>query len=98
MNPDNFTHKTNEALVAAHETASEAGHAQLTPLHLAADKGGILRQAITGASGGDGAAGDSFERVLANALKKLPSSPRPATPTSRRSRPTAATSSSRPGS
>ena len=102
MNPDNFTHKTNEALEAAHETASEAGHAQLTPLHLAAalaaDKGGILCQAITGASGGDGAAGDSFERVLANALKKLPSSPRPATPTSRRSRPTAATSSSRPGS
>ena len=102
MNPDNFTHKTNEALVAAHETASEAGHAQLTPLHLAAalaaDKGGILCQAITGASGGDGAAGDSFERVLANALKKLPSSPRPATPTSRRSRLTAATPSSRPGS
>ncbi|CAN6350441.1 unnamed protein product [Urochloa humidicola] len=79
MNPDNFTHKTNEALVAAHEMASEAGHAQLTPLHLAAalaaDKGGILRQAIAGASGGDGAAaaGDSFERVLSNALKKLPS-------------------------
>ncbi|XP_066364739.1 chaperone protein ClpB1 isoform X1 [Miscanthus floridulus] len=77
MNPDNFTHKTNEALVAAHETASEAGHAQLTPLHLAAalaaDKGGILRQAIAGASGGDGAAGDSFERVLSKALKKLPS-------------------------
>ncbi|KAF8715766.1 hypothetical protein HU200_026714 [Digitaria exilis] len=77
MNPDNFTHKTNEALVAAHEMASEAGHAQLTPLHLAAalaaDKGGILRQAITGASGGDGAAGDSFERVLSTALKKLPS-------------------------
>ncbi|CAL5095866.1 unnamed protein product [Urochloa decumbens] len=77
MNPDNFTHKTNEALVAAHEMASEAGHAQLTPMHLAAalaaDKGGILRQAITGASGGDGAAGDSFERVLTTALKKLPS-------------------------
>ncbi|CAN6354639.1 unnamed protein product [Urochloa humidicola] len=77
MNPDNFTHKTNEALVAAHEMASEAGHAQLTPLHLAAalaaDKGGILRQAITGASGGDAATGDSFERVLSNALKKLPS-------------------------
>ena len=79
MNPDNFTHKTNDALVAAqaHEMASEAGHAQLTPLHLAAalaaDKGAILRQAITGASGGDRATGDSFERVLANALKKLPS-------------------------
>jgi ATP-dependent Clp protease ATP-binding subunit ClpB len=77
MNPDNFTHKTNEAIVGAHEIAVEAGHAQLTPLHLAAvlaaDKGGILRQAITGASGGDGAAGDSFERVLNNSLKKLPS-------------------------
>jgi ATP-dependent Clp protease ATP-binding subunit ClpB len=82
MNPDNFTHKTNEALVAAHEMASEAGHAQLTPLHLAAaltsDKSGILRLAITQASGGDGVAGDSFERVLSNALKKLPSqSPQP---------------------
>lgn len=68
MNPDNFTHKTNEALVAAHEMASEAGHAQLTPLHLAAalaaDKGGILRQAISQASGGDAGAPDSFERVV----------------------------------
>jgi ATP-dependent Clp protease ATP-binding subunit ClpB len=77
MNPDSFTHKTNEALVAAHEMASEAGHAQLTPLHLAAalasDKSGILRQAMAQASGGDGAAGDSFERVLSTALKKLPS-------------------------
>ena len=75
MNPDNITHKTNEALMAVHEMASEAGHVQLTPLHmaaaLAADKGAILRQAITGASGGGRAAGDSFERVLANALKKL---------------------------
>ncbi|CAM0954531.1 unnamed protein product [Alopecurus aequalis] len=77
MNPDNFTHKTNEALVAAHEAASEAGHAQITPLHLAAalagDKSGILRQAVAQASGGNASAGDSFERVLAGALKKLPS-------------------------
>ncbi|KAF6996887.1 hypothetical protein CFC21_013168 [Triticum aestivum] len=77
MNPDNFTHKTNEALVAAHEAASEAGHAQITPLHLAAalaaDKSGILRQAVAGASGGNASAGDSFERVLSGALKKLPS-------------------------
>ncbi|KAF6985652.1 hypothetical protein CFC21_003485 [Triticum aestivum] len=77
MNPDNFTHKTNEALVAAHEAASEAGHAQITPLHLAAalaaDKSGILRQAVAGASGGNASAGDSFERVLAGALRKLPS-------------------------
>ncbi|XP_051209560.1 chaperone protein ClpB1 [Lolium perenne] len=77
MNPDNFTHKTNEALVAAHEAASDAGHAQITPLHLAAalasDKAGILRQAVAQASGGNPSAGDSFERVLAGALKKLPS-------------------------
>ena len=77
MNPDNFTHKTNEALVTAHEAASEAGHAQITPLHLAAalagDKAGILRQAIAQASGGNASAGDSFERVLVGALKKLPS-------------------------
>lgn len=77
MNPDNFTHKTNEALVAAHEAASDAGHAQITPLHLAAalagDKAGILRQAVAQASGGNASAGDSFERVLAGALKKLPS-------------------------
>ncbi|KAF6991146.1 hypothetical protein CFC21_008259 [Triticum aestivum] len=77
MNPDNFTHKTNEALVAAHEAASEAGHAQITPLHLAAalaaDRSGILRQAVAGASGGNASAGDSFERVLSAALKKLPS-------------------------
>jgi hypothetical protein len=68
MNPDSFTHKTNEALVKAHEMASEAGHAQLTPLHLtaalASDKSGIFRQAIAQASGGDGAAGDSFGRLL----------------------------------
>lgn len=78
MNPDKFTHKTNEALAAAHEMALDAGHAQLTPLHLAAalaaDKSGVLRQAIAHASGGnDTAAADSFERVVAAALKRMPS-------------------------
>jgi len=77
VNPDNITHRTNEALMAVHEMASEAGHVQLTPLHmaaaLAADKGGILRQGITGVSGHDEAARDSFEHVLANGLKKLSS-------------------------
>ncbi|KAK3165418.1 hypothetical protein QOZ80_1AG0032910 [Eleusine coracana subsp. coracana] len=83
MNPDKFTHKTNEALAAAHEMALDAGHAQLTPLHLAAalaaDKSGVLRQAIAHASGGnDTAAADSFERVVAAALKRMPSqSPAP---------------------
>ncbi|XBI18965.1 hypothetical protein VPH35_060603 [Triticum aestivum] len=84
MNPDKFTHKTNEALAAAHEMASEAGHAQLTPLHLAAalaaDRSGILRQAIAHASGGNDAAAESFERVASAALKRLPSqSPPPDT-------------------
>ena len=85
MNPDKFTHKTNEALTLAHELASEAGHAQMTPLHLAAalaaDRSGVLRQAIAHASGGnDVAAADSFERVVAAALKRLPTqSPLPDT-------------------
>ncbi|URD73059.1 Sigma-54 interaction domain [Musa troglodytarum] len=78
MNPDKFTHKTNEALVAAHELALNSGHAQITPLHLssvlAADANGILRQALANASGGAGdSAAQSFERVLSAALKKLPS-------------------------
>ncbi|KAF2311211.1 hypothetical protein GH714_020909 [Hevea brasiliensis] len=33
--PGKFTHKTNEAFVSAHEQAISAGHAQITPLHLA---------------------------------------------------------------
>ncbi|XP_051225981.1 chaperone protein ClpB1 [Lolium perenne] len=84
MNPEKFTHKTNEALVAAQEMASEAGHAQLTPLHLAAalaaDRSGILRQAIAHGSAGNDSAAESFERVVAAALKRLPSqSPPPDT-------------------
>ncbi|KAG1367807.1 chaperone protein ClpB1 [Cocos nucifera] len=78
MNPDKFTHKTNEAIVAAHELAINNGHAQITPLHLAValigDPAGLFRQAISNASGG---AGDStvasVESVLNRALKKIPS-------------------------
>ncbi|KAK6925094.1 Clp ATPase, C-terminal [Dillenia turbinata] len=76
MNPDKFTHKTNEALAGGHELASNAGHAQFTPLHIAvaliADPNGIFRQAISAAGGGDEAA-KSVERVFNQALKKLPS-------------------------
>ncbi|CAI9787227.1 unnamed protein product [Fraxinus pennsylvanica] len=76
MNPDKFTHKTNEALAGAHELAMNAGHAQFTPLHFAAalisDQYGIFRQAIASAGGGDEAA-NSVERVINQALKKLPS-------------------------
>ena len=34
MNLDKFTHKTNKALVASLEIATESGHAQYTPVHL----------------------------------------------------------------
>ncbi|KAM7480087.1 hypothetical protein LguiA_028300 [Lonicera macranthoides] len=76
MNPDKFTHKTNEALAGAHEMAMNAGHAQFTPLHLAvalmSDPNGIFRQAVVNAGGGDEAA-NSVERVYNQAMKKLPS-------------------------
>ncbi|MBA0848257.1 hypothetical protein Goshw_030258 [Gossypium schwendimanii] len=80
MNPDKFTHKTNEALAASHELAMSNGHAQFTPLHLAfsliSDPTGIFPQSISNA-GGENAA-QSAERIFNQALKKLPSqSPAP---------------------
>ncbi|CAI9787228.1 unnamed protein product [Fraxinus pennsylvanica] len=76
MNPDKFTHKTNEALASAHELAMSAGHVQFTPLHLAAalisDPLGIFRQAIASAGGSDDAA-NSMERVINQAMNRLPS-------------------------
>lgn len=75
MNPDKFTHKTNEAIAGAHELAMSAGHAQFTPLHLAvallSEPSGIFYQAISNA-GGENAA-QSAERVFNQAMKKLPS-------------------------
>lgn len=75
MNPEKFTHKTNEALAGGQELALNAGHAQYTPLHLAlalvSDAGGLLPQALT--SVGGNAAATSFERVLQQSLKRLPS-------------------------
>ncbi|XP_020265267.1 LOW QUALITY PROTEIN: chaperone protein ClpB1-like [Asparagus officinalis] len=80
MNPDKFTHKTNEAIAAAHELALSNGHVQFTPLHLAialiSDAGGLLRQSILNAAGnrnGDASAVESFERVLRSSLRKIPS-------------------------
>uniref|UniRef100_A0A7C9ELD5 Clp R domain-containing protein n=1 Tax=Opuntia streptacantha TaxID=393608 RepID=A0A7C9ELD5_OPUST len=76
MNPEKFTHKTNEALVSAHELAMSSGHVQITPLHVAvaliSDPSGIFHQAISQAGGGDEAA-QSAERVFNRALKSLPS-------------------------
>ncbi|KAB2020567.1 hypothetical protein ES319_D07G077100v1 [Gossypium barbadense] len=75
MNPDKFTHKTNEALAASHELAMSNGHAQFTPLHLAvsliSDPTGIFPQSISNA-GGENAA-QSAERIFNQALKKIPS-------------------------
>nr|QJD20805.1 casein lytic proteinase/heat shock protein [Ziziphus nummularia] len=76
MNPDKFTHKTNETLAEAHELAMSDGHAQFTSLHLAvaliSDTSGILRQAVASAAGNEEAP-KSVERVFNQALKKLPS-------------------------
>lgn len=76
MNPEKFTHKTNEAIAEAHELAVSAGHAQLTPLHMAlaliSDHNGIFRQAIVNASGSEDTA-NGVERVFNQAKKKLPS-------------------------
>ncbi|KAL8056914.1 hypothetical protein ABFX02_04G149700 [Erythranthe guttata] len=75
MNPDKFTHKTNEVLAAAHGLALNAGHAQFTPLHFAAalisEPHGIFRQAISGAGGSEESA-NAAERVINQAMKKLP--------------------------
>lgn len=76
MDPGKFTHKTNEALATAHELAVGAGHAQITPLHLAvaliSDPSGILRQAVANAGDGENTA-QAAERVFNQVLKKLPS-------------------------
>ncbi|EPS73730.1 hypothetical protein M569_01026, partial [Genlisea aurea] len=77
MNPEKFTHKTNEAVAGAHELAMNSGHAQFTPLHFAAvlisDSNGILRQAINSAAAGGDEAANSVERLFNQALNKLPS-------------------------
>ncbi|KAK8694995.1 hypothetical protein V6N13_072537 [Hibiscus sabdariffa] len=75
MNPDKFTHKTNEVLAGAHGLAMSNSHAQFTPLHLAvalvSDPNGVFYQAISN-TGGENAA-QSVDRVFKQALKKLPS-------------------------
>ncbi|XP_058768645.1 chaperone protein ClpB1-like [Vicia villosa] len=75
MNPEKFTHKTNEALAGAHELASTSGHAQITPLHLASvlisDPTGIFFQSISNVGGEESAR--AVERVIKQALRKLPS-------------------------
>ncbi|KAF8369631.1 hypothetical protein HHK36_032346 [Tetracentron sinense] len=76
----NFTNKTKEALVGGHELALKSGHAVFTPIHVAlaliSDPNGILHQAISKAGDGDGdakEAANSSERVLKQAMEKIPS-------------------------
>ncbi|TQE01591.1 hypothetical protein C1H46_012821 [Malus baccata] len=76
MNPDNFNHKNNETIAGAHGLAMEAGHCQITPLHLAtalaSDPSGIFSQAIANGAGNPDAS-KSVKRVFKQGLKKLPS-------------------------
>ncbi|KAM3269184.1 hypothetical protein P3S67_031148 [Capsicum chacoense] len=76
MNPEKFTNKINEAIAEAHELAVSAGHAQLTPLHMAvaliSDHNGIFCQAIVNAAGSEDTA-NGVERVFNQAKKKIPS-------------------------
>ncbi|KAF3678084.1 Chaperone protein ClpB1 [Capsicum annuum] len=76
MNPEKFTNKTNEAIAEAHELAVSAGHAQLTPLHMAvaliSDHNGIFCQAIVNAAGSEDTA-NGVERAFNQAKKKIPS-------------------------
>ncbi|KAL5544595.1 hypothetical protein UlMin_008379 [Ulmus minor] len=76
MTTDKFTHETNVAIVEAHKLAVSAGHAEFTPLHLAAslisDPTSILSQAVANADRNDDAQ-RSVATVFNQALKKLPS-------------------------
>jgi len=59
MNPETFTHRTNEALAGALELAISSGHVTLNPLHLAStlisDPNGIFFQAISNVGGQESA-------------------------------------------
>ena len=77
MNPDQFTHKTNEILTAARELAENNGHAQITPVHAALalldDQEGLFQQALSCAASDPESAVRSFKRSLNRLLSKVPS-------------------------
>ncbi len=82
MNPDQLTHKSREALQAAHESAAASGHPELTPEHLLlallGQSGGIV-PAVLGRTGTDVQA---LEVLVRRELERLPrqeggSTPRP---------------------
>jgi ATP-dependent Clp protease ATP-binding subunit ClpB len=77
MNPETFTHKTNEALAAARETAAQMGHAQILPAHvflaLLKDPAGLARQAVAQAAGADAGGVEAVEKAIKDILSKQPS-------------------------
>ncbi|KAF8378904.1 hypothetical protein HHK36_030253 [Tetracentron sinense] len=79
MIPHKFAPKISEALSGAQDLALYSGHAEFTPIHMAlaliSDPNAILRPAISNAGGGDEAA-NSFEFLLKQAMKKIPSQER----------------------
>ncbi|XP_010539979.1 PREDICTED: chaperone protein ClpB1-like [Tarenaya hassleriana] len=74
MNPEKFTRETNGVISTARVLATNAGHAEFTPLHMAAalisDSSGIFPRAISSAGSED--AVESAERAINQALKNLP--------------------------
>ncbi|CAI5981145.1 unnamed protein product [Closterium sp. NIES-64] len=87
MNPESFTHKTNEVLFSAKQLAESNGHPEITPAHLALtlleDSDSIFRHAVSSAgvnnysAGGGGGGGDdtaqSLQRAFKRLLQKIPS-------------------------
>lgn len=75
MNPDQLSHKTQEALTSAPGLAKSSGHVEFTPVHLAltllSDTDGILHQFICSAADDHQTAGKSAQRVFTEALKQL---------------------------
>lgn len=73
LNPENFTEKTNQILVAAQELARESSHVQLSPLHVAValfeDPDGLAKS-IAQKTGVDPL---SLERAFRKLMVRLPS-------------------------
>lgn len=76
MNPEQFTHKTNEILLASRSLAEENGHPQITPVHLSLalldDNEGLLKQAVKASSENNPSAVEALEKSLHTLLRKVP--------------------------
>jgi len=72
MNPEHFTHATNEALYKSRESAVESGHSQFTPIHVVStllkSDDGVSKNLLEKC----GANLQTLERGLQRALVRLP--------------------------